>query len=240
MRDNIRLIVFTLFFSFVFSAYAEKKTCSINSCDGLTIQKKIRDLINSDGYENIAIDTILNKRYLVIAVNNEVNKCSVLFPISGNKISDEPILLNNAEICNYNTLNNKVISRWRDSGKWYEDVYQVNDTHWKLVIRDECVGCDIVKRKIYLKNNSIETALLSDGINFLGRKKISGIISVQKAKLFKSANSGDISKAYLIKGDIFDLIDISNDGRFYKIKYLMKNGKSLTLWVNVDDFSIYH
>ena len=38
--------------------------------------------------------------------------------------------------------------------------------------------------------------------------------------------------------EIFDLIDMSDDGNFYKIKYLMKNGKELIAWIHSDEFSI--
>ncbi|AWH89625.1 hypothetical protein [Limnobaculum parvum] len=226
-----------IFLSFISDLQAEDKSCSIDFCGGIALPKSIKDLING-GYNNIEVVNLLNKRYLTITSNNEINKCSILFSINENSIDDTSVFPKGNQICNYKIINNNFVSHWRDGGKWYEDIYQMKDSKGELIFRDECIGCDLIKRTVYSKNKIKSTALLTGDDNFTERKTISGVISVNKAILLKSANSNDKLRAYLIKGDVFDLIDMSDDGGFYKIKYLMKNNKILVAWISVDEFSI--
>ncbi|MBU9856417.1 hypothetical protein [Rahnella bonaserana] len=232
---------FRVFFgaAFIYSSYsiALSSNCNLQVCSGFNTPESFKNTIN-EGYENLEVTTILNKRYAVATTTNDVNKCSVLFPISEQGISNYPINFHKNPFCNYSVVNGKVVSSWKDGAKWHEDIYEVNNGSWSLFIRDECIGCDIVKRTLYENDKPKNTLLLKDGYDFTKRIKITGVISTEKSMLFKTSNPNNKSKSYLIKGDVFNLIDMSPDGNYYKISYLMKSGKNLEGWISYNDFSI--
>ncbi|AUC43044.1 hypothetical protein D083_2695 [Dickeya solani RNS 08.23.3.1.A] len=61
---------------------------------------------------------------------------------------------------------------------------------------------------------------------------------MEKTTLLNSPIITDKKKSYLITGDRFKLLDMSDNGLFYKIRYEIKSGKALIAWVTADDFSL--
>ncbi|WP_350313085.1 hypothetical protein OHJ28_00665 [Dickeya fangzhongdai] len=174
----------------------------------------------------------------MITTGNDINKCSTLFQITATGIKEKPVLPEKNPICNYSINKNNVISSWKDEGKWNEDIYQVSDEKWTLMFRDACVGCGIVKRTYFKEGVATETALLKDESIYTERAPIFGTVSVEKTVLLNSPIMTDRKNSYLIAGDHFKLLDMSDNGAFYKISYQMKSGKILTAWINSDDFSL--
>jgi hypothetical protein len=81
---------------------------------------------------------------------------------------------------------------------------------------------------------SMENNVFKDKENI----RLKGLISVDKAMLYNSMNYQDKMKAYLVRGDVIDLLGNSDDKKYYKISYLMRNGKNLVAWISSDDFSV--
>ncbi|WES90361.1 hypothetical protein [Dickeya fangzhongdai] len=232
---NIFALSFLLFFSN--STLAENELCDNSYCEGFPVPDSIKK-IAKDGYEKIKSDIILGKKYLMITTGNDINKCSTLFQITATGIKEKPVLPEKNPICNYSINKNNVISSWKDEGKWNEDIYQVSDEKWTLMFRDACVGCGIVKRTYFKEGVATETALLKDESIYTERAPIFGTVSVEKTVLLNSPIMTDRKNSYLIAGDHFKLLDMSDNGEFYKISYQMKSGKILTAWINSDDFSL--
>ncbi|MEN4889913.1 hypothetical protein ABEI22_13160 [Erwinia billingiae] len=204
-----------------------------NSTPTLEFQK----LINS-GYEEISIQNYFGHNYLIGTTKNEVNKCSVLFGIANGEINNSPMVGVNEQICNVSVRDNKVVSSWRDEGKWNDDVYKINEHgKWILIFRDSCIGCEQVKRVFYKSGKLSEGSLLTDGDDFTSRKELIGEVAVKRASLFKESDLKMKSKSYLVKGDVVTFSDMSNNGDFYKIKYKTNAGKILVSWMRSDDFN---
>ncbi|NAT77148.1 hypothetical protein CWD78_06265 [Dickeya dadantii] len=233
------LHIFILSFLLIFTnvTFAENKLCDNNYCEGFPIPESIKNM-TKNGYEKIKSDIILGKKYLLITTESDINKCSTLFPITAMGIKETPILPEKNLICNYSINKNNVISSWKDEGKWNEDIYQVSDEKWTLMFRDACVGCGIVKRTYFKEGIATETALLKDESTYTERAPIFGTVSVEKTTLLNSPTMTDKKNSYLIVGDHFKLLDMSDNGEFYKISYQMKSGKTLIAWITADDFSL--
>ncbi|MBO8132844.1 hypothetical protein [Dickeya fangzhongdai] len=231
-----RTILILLFLT-SFKTFANENLCSKDYCDGFTVPRNIRNMINN-GYGKTTLVIILGRKYLIATTNSDINKCSLVFLIKDNEIKETPVLPGKNPICNYSINKNNVISSWKDEGKWNEDIYQVSDEKWTLMFRDACVGCGIVKRTYFKEGVATETALLKDESIYTERAPIFGTVSVEKTVLLNSPIMTDRKNSYLIAGDHFKLLDMSDNGEFYKISYQMKSGKILTAWINSDDFSL--
>ncbi|WP_050515623.1 hypothetical protein [Dickeya undicola] len=229
--------ILALFFLTSFKIFANENLCSKDYCDGFTVPDNIKTIINN-GYGKTTSAIILGEKYLIATTNSDINKCSLIFLIKDNEIKETPVLPEKNPICNYSINKNNVISSWKDEGKWNEDIYQVSGEKWTLMFRDTCVGCGIVKRTYFKEGVATETVLLKDESTYTERTPVFGTVSVDKAVLLNSPKMTDRKNSYLIAGDHFKLLDMNDNGEFYKISYQMKSGKYLTAWINSDDFSL--
>ncbi|SIR55832.1 hypothetical protein [Aeromonas veronii] len=216
------------------SCFAE--TCNADTCGGLVIPAIAKKLI-TDGYESVEIKKLLGNEYLFLTTLHDVNRCSVIFKVTNNKIDENPTAGLVEKLCNVSTNNGYVISSWRDKGEWNENIYENNKGKWKLTLSDSCVGCEQVKR-IFLDNGKvIRTILVSDGHDFLSREPLVGVIEESKAYLYSGPREKLALKAYLVKGDEFVLSDMSGDGLFYRINYKSSSGEK-SYWIRTEDFSL--
>ncbi|HGN1208074.1 TPA: hypothetical protein ACKRPP_003576 [Proteus mirabilis] len=210
---------------------------NIKKYEKYNIPISVKDIIEN-GYYDIEIKTISNNKYFIATSENEVNKCSIFFKIENNSINPISIMGVNEPICNVTIDNDKLISSWRDEGVWNESVYKIDSNReWRLLLKDSCVGCDYIKRVSINENGEFEKSLLLNNENPYLRKKLYGTVVVDKAKLYKNEND-NISNAYLIKGDMFVLTDISMNGDFFQIKYKTNTGKFIIKWIKVKDVLI--
>ncbi|MCG3102011.1 hypothetical protein MAQ58_21535 [Enterobacter sp. DRP3] len=233
-----RIILLVVLGSSGISVNAYSAECTSASCEGLALPASAQQFI-SEGYSDIEINTLGNSKYLYLSTESDVNKCSVIFKIESDRIENTPAAGENGKLCNISELDGNVVSSRRDQGRWYNDVYNISPgKSWNLLFTDSCADCQQVKR-IYYKNGIKEhEELLSEGDNYSTRKPLSGIVSIQKAFLYSKPDEQKKMKAYLIKGDEFRLVDMSDDGTFYQVNYKTSAGKSVLYWIKSDDFDI--
>lgn len=218
------------------TGHAEVKAAT--EYENYNIPSSVRSIIDS-GYGDIEIKKINNYEYLVVTSESDINKCSILFKINNGSVESVPSIGINESICNISIDTDKLISSWRDQGRWNEDIYKINpDDKWVLLFKDSCIGCGQVKRIYFNSDGTYEKLLLSDGDNLSLRKKLIGKVTIEKAKLYNNANDNSISNAYLIKGDIFFLVDISDDGEFIQIKYKTSTGRYIIKWMKKNEILI--
>lgn len=141
------------------------QVCTAGKCYGVKLP------YIEQGYSEIRILDILNKKYLILTSAGDVNKCSVLFEVKADVVDEVPIKFGDGKICNLSVVGKYVTSSWRDKGMWNEDVYEIaHDGKWHFLFKDECVGCQQVKRSLFKNGQIYKTQLLSDSVNFLLEK----------------------------------------------------------------------
>lgn len=231
----VNILIVLIYF---FSEYSFAVVCNIQHCDGYPLPVAARDFV-SKGYSDIRIDTLKNERFLFLSNENDVNKCFVLFGVNDSGIKKEPIIGPSDNFCNPSQVGGNVTSSWRDQGIWNNDVYQVNsDGGLTLLLRDSCSDCEQVKRTYFKNGQGVKKVLLSGGDNYLSRKKIEGYVKASKVYLYKHPDEREKTRAYLVKGDAFLLIDMSDDGLFYEMDYKTPLGRSSQYWIKSDDFEL--
>ncbi|MEK9537103.1 hypothetical protein [Pantoea agglomerans] len=206
--------------------------------DGLTLPEAAKDFV-SKGYSNVSVNLLNNTKYLYLSSESDVNKCSVVFKVNNNRIENTPSAGADGKLCNITGNDGRVISSRRDQGVWFNDVYRLSsDDEWSLLFTDSCADCQQVKRIHYKNGVKDYEELMTGGDDYKNRKPLNGGISVDKAFLYSAPDESKKTKAYLIKGDAFSLVDMSEDGSFYKINYKPASGKSKVYWVKSDDFDL--
>ncbi|EMA8654363.1 hypothetical protein U5R87_001531, partial [Cronobacter dublinensis] len=124
-----------------------------------------------------------------------------------------PQLVKREVFFNISNTDNRIISTWRDQGVWNSNVYKVDATgKWVLLINDKCSDCLEVKRRYFNNGMLVRKSILSGGDDYLSRKQLVGYILKGKVCLYKKPSENQKSKAYLVKNDSFNLIDMSDDG----------------------------
>lgn len=115
-----------------------------------------------DGYERISIVDIYKDGNAEVAAAS-VGECSKFF--SFNRATHAFSLLtfagNGRDICNYKVEGIHLISSYKLDSKQYEDVYEVKNGAYQLVVSDGCVGCDQVTRSVYHDGQLSEKLLVT-------------------------------------------------------------------------------
>lgn len=231
-----KIIFFAVLGSSGMSENAYSEECTFTSCEGLALPSSAQQFI-SKGYAEVKINTLNNSKYLYLSSESDVNKCSVIFKIDNNHIENTPTSGADGKLCNISELNGNVVSSRRDQGRWYNDVYQTSPGKlWHLLFTDSCADCQQVKRTYYKNGIKDREELLSEGDNYSIRKPLNGIVSIKKAFLYSKPDEQKKMKAYLIKGDVFTLTNMSDDGSFYQVDYKSPAGKRVLYWIKSDDF----
>lgn len=198
------------------------------------IKNALVKLSIEDGYTEPSIIQINNVEYFSLTDKDDLNNCSRMFLVKSSFDLVQAVKSGKDQICNFKYENEKVISLWRDAGAWNESVYFVNqDGTFNFLYNDSCIGCGEIKRT-YANN---ETAILGDGTKLDQREALNGVITAQKATLYDLPDFEKASRSYLIKGDVVTLVDRTEDGNFYRIKYQSKKKISLW-WISEKDFDI--
>ncbi|RRW70218.1 hypothetical protein EGJ48_14990 [Pantoea dispersa] len=233
-----KIALFVLLGASTLSVFAKSAGRISASFDGLTYPEVAKEFI-SKGYSDVSISSVNNIKYLSLSSEGDVNKCSVIFRIDNDRVENTPSAGSDGKLCNISENNGNVITSRRDQGIWYNDFYRASSQgKWLLLYTDSCADCQQVKR-IYYKNGVKEKEELLSGDNdYKNRKPLNGEISVQKAFLYSKPDELRKLKAYLIKGDEFSLVDMSDDGSFYQVNYKTTDGKSKLYWVKSDDFEL--
>lgn len=233
-----KIIMFTILILISISANIYATDCTTTICDGVKLPASSRKYVKK-GYSDVEVKTINNNKYLFLSSESDVNKCSVIFKITNNKVDDIPFIGENGKLCNIASVNDHVISSYRDQGAWINDVYQiVSGKNWDLLFSDFCADCQQVKRIYYTNGIRSRQELMSEGDDYSKRRPLSGIVLVQNASLYSQPDEQRKLKAYLVKGDEFKLSDMSDDGSFYQIEYTASSGKKMSYWIRSDDFEL--
>lgn len=137
-----------IFLSLILSTFltvipiSSASNCSPKTCAGYNVPEVVRIIINK-GCDEIPTKIIQGNRYFTVTSTHDTNKCSVFFKINEQKVEPNPSVGINEQICNITIHDGKVLSALRDTGKWNDGAYQVNDDgKWMLLFRDSCVDCD--------------------------------------------------------------------------------------------------
>jgi hypothetical protein len=234
-----KMVLLILLSASTFSLFAKPAGRIPASFDGLTYPEAAQEFI-SKGYSDASINSLNDIKYLYLSSESDVNKCSVVFRVINGRVESTPSAGADGKLCNISESGGNVISSRRDQGVWYNDVYQVptEGNKWLLLLTDSCADCQQVKRTHYKNGVKESEELLSGGHDYKDRKPLNGKVSVQKAYLYSKPDELSKLKAYLIKGDAFSLVDMSEDGSFYRVNYKPNNGKNKLYWVKSDDFDL--
>jgi len=84
----------------------------------------------------------------------------------------------------------------------------------------------------------VRKSILSGGDDYLSRKQLVGYVLKEKFFLYKNPSENEKSKAYFVKNDSFNFIDMSDDGFYYQIEYKALSGKISSYWIETDDFKM--
>lgn len=233
-----KIIIITTLSVISISANSYATGCTATICDGMKLPASSQKFVEK-GYSNVEVKTLNDNKYLFLSSENDVNKCSVIFEITNNKIDGSPFAGEDGKLCNMSSVNDHVISSYRDQGAWVNDVYQiVSRANWNLLFSDFCADCQQVKRIYYANGMRSHQELMSEGDDYSKRKPLNGIVFAQKASLYSQPDEQKKLKAYLVKGDGFKLSDMSDDGSFYQIEYTTSSGKKMSYWIKSDEFEL--
>lgn len=237
MKSKFNYVSIMLFIT-VLSCDSLAGTCDIHTCNGYDIPESAKNFI-INGYSEIKVAHLQKETFLFLNSVGDINNCSVLFKIEDEKIDKEPVIGQNGDFCNVTQVGDAIISTWREQGVWNSNVYRINSLgKFELLYNDSCIDCQQVKRTYFNNGDVTRKILLSKGDGYLSRKELEGYIVIPKASLYQKPDVRQKTKAYLIKGDSFFLIDMSNDGFFYEINYKSSSGNWAQYWIKSDDFEI--
>lgn len=229
------LIFFSLcFILLIANSYASD--CNLKVCNGLVLPESAHRFIMK-GYKDVGIKIFNNNKYIFLSSESDVNKCSVIFNVKDGQVESIPPAGEDGKLCNILEVNGNIVSSYRDQGVWFNDIYQISsEKTWVLLFSDSCADCHQIKRTYYTNGAISRVELMSEGDNYSIRKPLSGVVLVQKAILYSMPDEQKKLKAYLVKGDVFKLSDMSDDGFFYRINYVSSSGKEKVYWIKSDDF----
>lgn len=202
-----------------------------STCEIILVPDELIDDITDS---NLSIDNFLGERYLLLTPkhNASANICYSSYSIKENKI--DPIERNilgsgNINLCQYRKINNQIISRYRDAGKWIERLYQEEGGKYKLLIEDQCIGCGTIYRIIF-NNNYLSYKLVSDKDDLYKREQLTKFILTDKSFLYANNDEKSKTRMYLVKGDKVNLLNVQDD--FYEIEYTTKSNKIIKKWLH--------
>ncbi|AFJ46276.1 hypothetical protein EBL_c11720 [Shimwellia blattae DSM 4481 = NBRC 105725] len=212
--------------------------CTVSICDGMKLPASSKIFIEK-GYADIEVKILNNKKYVFLSSEGDINKCSVIFNVQNNKIESPPVAGEDGKLCNVSAINNYVVSSYRDQGIWINDVYKVlSGKPWTLLFSDFCADCQQVKRVYYKNGIRSFQELMSEGDDYSARRPLNGIVLVKKVFLYSRPDEQSKTKEYLVKGDLFNLSDMSDNGFFYQIEYTASSGEKVSYWIRSDDFEL--
>lgn len=101
-----------------------------------------------------------------------VNACSRILIYDADSRSLDELIFSNGDVCNLETRNGYLISRYRDGAMWKEDVYRLAGGKALPILSDSCVGCGEVRRKQYDSDGSSVDYSVSDDPDFEKRQPL--------------------------------------------------------------------
>lgn len=218
---------------------------TIRLCNAQTVCRNIAPTTElkkaiDEGYENLSLVDIYGDGDEKL-VATSVDGCSKLFLFNRAIRAFSVISFggNGRDICNYKVEGHRLISSYKLDSKQYEDVYQLNDGAYQLVISDGCVGCDQITRSIYHDEQLSAKLLVTNERNYAERRPIVSFVRAGRAELYSAPSDNSMTKLYLVKGDKVQLLDFDDsNGLWYLVRYVSKQNRSITKWVRCKDLTI--
>jgi hypothetical protein len=219
-----------------------------SNCKKITPEGELQKAID-EGNENLSIVDIYEdgNQEVAATTGNDVNQCSIFFSFNRatHTFSALDIAGKDRDICNYKLTKNHLISSYRSAAKWYEDIYELKNGIYQLVLSDACVGCDQITRSVYRNGKLAGKLLVTDRRNYSERRPIMASVTVDKAWLYSEPVSSSITAMYLIKDDKVQLLEDnaanvgndSDDSMGYLVKYITKGNKSIIKWMKYKDLA---
>ncbi len=224
------------------SIYAADKIrlCNAKSvCKNITSTAEFKKVID-EGYENFyLVDIYRDGDEKLVATS--AGGCSKFFSFNRatHAFSAISFVGHGRDICNYKVEGRRLISSYKLDSKQYEDVYQIRDGAYQLIVSDGCVGCDQITRSVYHDGQLSAKLLVTNERKYVERRPIVSSVRAERAGLYSAASDTSMTKLYLVKGDKVQLLDFDDsNGLWYLIKYVSKQNRSTTKWVRCKDLTI--
>lgn len=176
-----------------------------------------------------------NNPEVFISSKGMVNSCSEFYKFDKAGLVLNPLELNGSQLrlCDFKKYENYIVSSYRSGPQWNEEIYRV-DGGLKYLFKDECTGCDYVKR-VYADGRA---EVVSTGEEFKNRKKLNAKVVVDKAVLYSEPSSR--TKMYLVKGDVAEVVDyVYSDQEWFNCVYTTNSGKKIQKWIAASDIDIF-
>ncbi len=203
------------------------QVCNTKSgCKNIAPTADLKKAID-DGYENMSIVDIYKDGNQEVAATS-TGGCSRFFSFNRttHTFSALDFVGNGKDICNYKIDKNHLISSYKFDSKQYEDVYEVRNGAYQIVLSDGCVGCDQVTRSVYQDGRLSGKLLVTNQRSYSERRPVTSSVTANKAWLYSRPENTSITKMYLVKDDKVQLLEFNDaDGLWYLVKYLTKKIK---------------
>lgn len=217
------------------------QVCHGSTCKSVKIPEDLLSTIKDGNTKISAVDLTndgLQEIVLTHAEEGSVNVCSKVYRYDTDSGTLQSVEELNNKLCNYSIEHDHIVSSYRSGAKWHEDIYTIKNNNLVLEITDSCVGCDYISRTLYLDGEKSEKLLVSNNINYALRTPISTRVISQKAILHNEPDATQITRMYLINGDVVALIGDaqSDDGAYwYNVRYITRKGKPISGWLQCVD-----
>jgi hypothetical protein len=210
-----------------------------SSCKNIIPDGDLKKAID-EGYEHLSIvDIYKNGDHEVAATS--AGGCSrfFLFNRAAQTFSALTFSENDGDACNYKIAGNHLISSYKLDSKQYEDIYEIKNGVYQLVLSDGCVGCDQVTRSVYQDGRLSGKLLVTNQRSYIERRPVTSSVTAGKAWLYSEPTSVSITKMYLVKGDKVQLLEFDDsDGLWYFVKCITKENKTILKWAKCKDLAI--
>lgn len=163
------------------------------------------------------------------------NYCSRVLYYDDSNFSLKEMNFQNGDLCNFRVQPGLIISAYKDSAAWVEDVYEIKNGKANIKVSDRCVGCGDVSRKEYRLDGSFVRFLVSDDADFTKRMPLEANVISPRARIFSSPESEMPTEKYLVRGDKVTLLsfDSMHDGDWVEVRFSGK--KTVEGWLRRSD-----
>jgi len=193
-----------------------------------------------DGYDNLTIVDLYNDGNQKVAATSP-GECTRFFSLdfTTKKFSDVYFEGNGRDVCNYKIDGNRLISSYKFDSKQYEDVYELKNGAYRLILSDECIGCDQIARSVYTNGRVTEKLLVTNQRDYARRRPATSSVATKKAWLYAKPSNAARTQSYLSEGDAVELIEFYDaDELWFLARHLSDKIKGSPKWIRCADLLI--
>lgn len=214
--------------------------CHEGACQTVTPPERMLNAVGQ-GYSDISLEDLtqdgVSEIVLTHGAEGNVNTCSKVYRFDSELKELLPLSGLKNPLCNHSIQGDHLISSYRSGAIWYEDIYKIGKKDISLIHSDSCIGCDYVRRAIYLDGAKTDTLLVANNLDYRLRTPILTTVVSPKATLYSKPAIENATKMYLIRGDEVALMDDASDPSnfWYKVRYATKKGTLVNAWIKCED-----